>query len=561
MTQKEALSILKLGHTTFLTGAAGAGKSYVLRQYIEYLREHRIPHAVTASTGIASTHIGGQTIHSWSGLGVRDKLTEYDLSSLEERQPLYKRWNDTEVLIIDEISMMSSHFLDMLNKLAKHMRRNELPFGGMQVVFCGDFFQLPPIIKNEDIQNYIENVGEENQTMNVFAYSSKAWKEAKPVVCYLTEQHRQEDDTLTAILHEIRKGDVTEFTWEALEQAQKAPDIAHTTKLYTHNVDVDTINKKEFDAVKGESRCFDMVTKGSAKNVQILKNNCLADEELYLKVGARVMCIKNDPEKKFVNGSLAEVTSFDADGTPVVKLVNGKTVKIKADSWRIEDEGKVKAEISQIPLKLAWAITIHKSQGMTLDGAEIDLSKTFTPGMGYVALSRLKGIEGLYLRGISQSALLVSEDVQRMDTIFQSKSEQASDAIKKYKEKELTEKQEAFIKRVGGSIEALSKELIELEEKRNTFEETKELLAKKTPLKDIAEKRKLTVDTIIGHIEKIVESGEEIDITYLLPKKKELEKIQAVFEKSENRKLTPAFDALKGVYDYHTLRLVRASMA
>ena len=149
MLQTTALSILKLGHTTFLTGAAGAGKSYVLREYISYLRKHGVSYAVTASTGIASTHINGSTIHSWSGIGIKDTLTKYELDALEEKQNLYKRWNNTSVLIIDEVSMLHANFIDMLDKVAKHMRRNDTSFGGMQVVFTGDFFQLPPVVVME----------------------------------------------------------------------------------------------------------------------------------------------------------------------------------------------------------------------------------------------------------------------------------------------------------------------------------------------------------------------------------------------------------------------------
>jgi hypothetical protein len=551
MTQKEALTILKLGHTTFLTGPAGAGKSYVLREYLAYLRAHRIPYAITASTGIAATHVGGQTIHSWSGLGIRNTLSAYDLDHLTEKQPLYKKWNSVKVLIIDEVSMLSSQFLDMLGALAREMRRDSRPFGGLQVIFSGDFFQLPPISKRDEMPA-------------LYAFHSQEWKEAKPVICYLTEQHRQEDGELTSILKEIRNQDVTEYTYDLLRERSEVIPERSITKLYTHNVDVDSINQNEFEKISGDERKYSMVTRGSAKNVAMLKNNCLAHEALFLKVGAKVMCIKNDIERRFVNGSLGVVHDFDEEGAPIVELASGKKVTVRADLWRMEEEGKVKAEISQIPLRLAWAVTIHKSQGMTLDEAEIDLSKAFAPGMGYVALSRLKSLEGLYLKGLGNSALLLSDEVREMDDTFQSKSELASSALTKYSEDELVLKQKEFITKCGGSTEEIREERDDIEEKISTFEETKLLLLQKLSLGEIAKKRELTVDTIIGHIEKIVERGEEISFEHLLPKKKEYLKIQEAFKEilaeAGAYKLTPTFEKLKGVYDYHTLRLVRAEM-
>lgn len=549
MTQKEALTILKLGHTTFLTGAAGAGKSYVLREYLAYLRAHRVPYAITASTGIAATHVGGQTIHSWSGLGIRNSLTAYDLDALTEKQPLYKKWNGVKVLIIDEVSMLSAQFLDMLGALGKEMRRDGRPFGGLQVIFSGDFFQLPPISKRDEMQA-------------LYAYHALAWKEAKPVICYLTEQHRQEDNELTNILKEIRTQDVTEYTYDLLRERSEVNAERSVTKLYTHNVDVDSINQKEFEKIEGDTREYRMVTKGSAKNIEMLKNNCLAHETLSLKIGVKVMCIKNDLERRFVNGSLGTVHAFDAEGAPVVELADGKKVTVRADSWRMEEDGKVRAELSQIPLRLAWAVTIHKSQGMTLDEAEIDLSKAFAPGMGYVALSRLKSLEGLFLKGLGNSALLLSSEVREMDDTFQAKSDLAAEALLKYKEEDLIKKQEDFIISCGGSLEEAPVASDEIEEKISTFEETKMLLKEKMSLQDIAKKRELTVDTIIGHIEKMVERDEEVTIDHLLPKKKDLAHIEKaladILKKEGAYKLTPTFDALGGVYDFHTLRLVRA---
>ena len=164
MRQAEALTILKTGANVFLTGEPGSGKTHTINAYVTYLRERGIEPAITASTGIAATHVGGMTIHSWSGIGIKQRLHTYDIDAMEEKQNLYKRWNDTQVLIIDEVSMLHASFLDMLDKVAKHMRRNEKPFGGIQVVFTGDFFQLPPVVRNDN----------EYENQDVFAFTSRS---------------------------------------------------------------------------------------------------------------------------------------------------------------------------------------------------------------------------------------------------------------------------------------------------------------------------------------------------------------------------------------------------
>jgi ATP-dependent exoDNAse (exonuclease V) alpha subunit len=551
MTQSTALQILKLGHTCFLTGAAGAGKSYALREYISYLKKHGVKYAVTASTGIASTHIGGTTIHAWSGIGIRQTLLPYEMDALEEKQNLYKRWNDTHVLIIDEISMMHASFVDMLDKLAKHMRRNEKPFGGIQVVFTGDFFQLPPVVKNTDTYASTE----------VFAFTSRAWIAAKPVICYLTEQFRQDDDKLSSILNAIRAGEVEEEHFEYLQSASKGQHEGDHIKLYTHNENVDQINKKAFDELEGDTRRYTMISKGKGPILQSLKNNCLAEEVLELKVGAKVICIKNSQDRQYVNGSMGVVTGFTNEGMPMVELVSGKKVTIVADSWKIEEDGKVKAELQQLPLKLAWAITVHKSQGMTLDKAEIDLSRAFASGQGYVALSRLKSLEGLYLKGFNPQALMIAEQVREADITFRAKSEQAENAIEKYTEAQIQELHNVFLTSSGGELEELDDvDAEEVQEKAASHTKTQEMLKEGLSIETIAEKRELSVDTIIGHIEKLRELHEEVDLSHVLPITKDINKILSAFEQLDTRKLTPVFEHLKGKYTYHQIRLVRASM-
>lgn len=551
MTQKTALAILKLGHTVFLTGAAGAGKSYALREYIAYLRKHGVRYAVTASTGIASTHISGTTIHAWSGIGIKQRLTDYDLEAIEEKANVYKRWNDTQVLIIDEISMLHASFVDMLDKVGKHIRRNHKPFGGLQVVFTGDFFQLPPVVR----------AGNEYESMDVYAFTSQAWKESKPVVCYLTEQFRQGDDELSAILNAIRAGEVEEEHYLVLKESAHKPHTDDHIKLYTHNENVDLINKKAFDLLEGEKKVYKMATKGKGPVLESLKNNCLADEILELKKGAKVICIKNDVERRYVNGSMGVVVDFEVDDSPIVELASGKKVSIKADTWRIEEDGKVKAEISQLPVRLAWAITVHKSQGMTLDRAEIDLSRAFASGQGYVALSRLKSMEGLHLVGFNPQALQVSEIVREADYTFRQKSDQAEYAIEKYSEKDLSVLQEKFLTECGGSVEELSDDDVEeLQEKTKTHIITQEMLKAGATIKEIADARGLSVDTIIGHIEKLKELKENVAIDHVLPPKKDVTAIKKAFKEVGTTKLTPTFEHLKGKYTFHQIRLVRATM-
>ncbi|MDP1883802.1 MAG: PIF1 family DEAD/DEAH box helicase [Candidatus Moranbacteria bacterium] len=411
MEQKTALEILKLGYNVFLTGPAGSGKTYLLKQYIDYLKSRDIGVAVTASTGIAATHMNGQTIHSWSGMGISETFNEADFAKLKKRGYQQERFKKTKVLIIDEISMLHAHQLDIVNSICKSFKEPFLAFGGLQVILCGDFFQLPPVTKSKEETRFV--------------IESDAWREMDPKVCYLEEQHRQEDREMLKILNDIRSQSCDEKT-KALLVSRANIEIGNTlrpTRLFTHNANVDAINALELGKIKGESKLFRMTENGNEYLVASVKKGCLAPEKLALKKGAVVMFVKNNFDRGYVNGTLGEVAGFDSKGMPIVDTVSGKTIVATPEKWSIEENDESLASVSQIPLRLAWAITVHKSQGMTLDAVEMDLSKSFEYGMGYVALSRVRTLSGIKLLGINERALQVNPKVLALDKLLAESSQ------------------------------------------------------------------------------------------------------------------------------------------
>lgn len=543
MTQKEALEILKMGCNVFLTGAPGAGKTHTLRAYIEYLKQNGVKTAVTASTGIAGTHLGGVTIHSWSGLGIKSDLSERDLDLLEEKQYLFKRYEETKVLIIDEISMLHHFRFDLFDLLARRFKRKDAPFGGMQVVLCGDFFQLPPVSRMGEQEGY-------------FAYRSKVWSELKLKVCYLEEQHRQEDESFLSLLHDIRKNTVSDEAYELLKSRfQKDPEYdVFPTKLFTHNIDVDRINDEELEKLEGKTKIFDVSTRGKSHLVETLLKSCLAPASLRLKQHARVMFVKNNHEKGYVNGTLGQVIDFDEAGFPIVQVADGRKIVAEPQVWMVDEDGSIKAEIKQVPLRLAWAITVHKSQGMSLDAAEIDLSKSFALGMGYVALSRVKTLKGLKLLGFNHKALLVHPEILEIDQDLRKESKRALVFLEEIGGEEIQKRQKDFIAKNGTP---------EKEKELSTHEKTKLLLDQKVPLKDIAKMRNLKEETIIEHIEKLKEEKVPTDIEYLKKtfSPRELLEIQKAFQKSYKNhgdlRLAPVKLILKDAFTYKELRLAR----
>ena len=571
MKQAEALAILKTGANVFLTGEPGSGKTHTINQYVAYLRSCGIEPAITASTGIAATHIGGYTIHSWSGIGVRRDLTNYDLDRIGQNRNVVRRVGNARILIIDEVSMLSAQTLAMVDAVCRELRRSGQPFGGLQTVLVGDFFQLPPVCRDANGTGRPVNKREANEEAQEsfsgdtqqkrFAFLSPAWEALNPLICYLSEQHRQEDPVFLDFLSAIRRGEAAEKERALLRTRYSPRRKEDVAQLYSHNADVDAENAGELEKLPGETKAFAMESRGPEKLVLALKRGCLSPETLSLKVGARVMFTKNDiATHRYVNGTLGIVTGFTDSGFPIVKTNARRTLYAEPDEWRIEDGGRVLARIIQVPLRLAWAMTVHKSQGMSLDAAHMDLSQAFEYGQGYVALSRVRTLAGLSLAGLNQRALEVHPEVRAKDEEFRAQSQKSRETFTAMPNQELATMHSNFIRACGGKLGAGPKQKVA---RVPTLEATFSLLEKARSIEEIAKKRGLASTTIVNHLEEIKLKGKiyaSRDLSHLeRPKRFKAMKaaLEAVRDAEGKILLSPARAILGESYSYDELRLAR----
>jgi ATP-dependent DNA helicase PIF1 len=392
--QDEAFNIMTKGENIFLTGVAGSGKTSCIKLFMKIFNSEK-KMGITSTTGISALLFGGVTLHSFLGIGLGTDTKETMISKIYKRPHLRKRWRDIEVLIIDEISMLSPELFDKLEFVARKIRFNESPFGGIQLILSGDFLQLPCINSDK------------------FCFEADSWNDCIKNTIYLDEIMRQKSGDFQDCLNNIRLG-ITDKKTRKILNSRMGVELKNNfgikpTRLHSTNYSVNEVNTQELyklaeTGVEFFEYNLEIQFYQGIKDKEIIiekyKKNCNAESCLQLCIGAQVMLLYNmDILEGLVNGSRGVVVDFIKD-IPLVKFLNGREVLIDYHIWELEEYEKKILKCIQIPLKLAYAITQHKSQGMTLDYVELDLANVFDFGMAYVALSRVKTIEGLSIINI-----------------------------------------------------------------------------------------------------------------------------------------------------------------
>jgi ATP-dependent DNA helicase PIF1 len=416
--QAAAFEAVKRGNNIFLTGPAGAGKSYLIRHILEWAASERRKLAVTALTGCAALLLGfkAKTLHSWSGIGLGRESADVLANMISKKKTHKSRWTSTQILIIDEISMLTSELFEKLDIIGRILRKQDKPWGGLQLILCGDYFQLPPVIKG---------LSGESLTAGRFAFESPKWSESTFVSICLETIERQTDPVFQTILNECRIGRPSPESIAILQSRQGLDwksQLIRPTLLFSRNTDVDTINEKNLTALNKPLVTYTATTivrrpddestepyptpDEIERCVQRLDNDAPYATTLVLCIGAQVMLTTNlDLEAGLVNGSRGVVVDIRrSDNIPIVQFKYGPPLPIVAKEWVSNDCPWVTR--NQIPLRVAYAITIHKSQGSTLDCALVDIGKsTFEYGQAYVALSRVRNLESLYIWNLDPSRI------------------------------------------------------------------------------------------------------------------------------------------------------------
>lgn len=421
--QKRALEALTGRHNVFVTGGAGTGKSTVIQHFIQNHVRTTQKAAVLASTGTAAILLGGRTFHSFFGLGIMEGGLERVVDRATRHKGIVQRLRKTDLVLIDEISMIGSTELQAADQIARKARALNAPWGGLRVVMVGDFAQLPPIVPSTprggaprpgmtamDPSLIFEDVRPERP----WCFNSEIWEKSELESVVLSQIVRSTDTAWNQVLAEVRWADLSEHGVEVLQsRVGQVPLEFQGTRLFARRAQVEALNTERLTRLPSRAREYNTVYLGHAQRVEELRRNAPIPEVLTLKEGALVMFRQNDPEYKFVNGTLGFVRRLEDERVHVELLTGGRMIELKKATFSLLDaEGEVVASASNFPLNLAWACTIHKAQGATLDRVHANLRGVWEHGQSYVALSRVRAMADLTIEGLSPGVFLTDPSVR-----------------------------------------------------------------------------------------------------------------------------------------------------
>ncbi len=536
--QTKALDILERQGNVFLTGAAGTGKSFLLNRYLKDKPSEAFP--VVASTGAAAVLIGGRTFHSFFGLGIMEGgIEETVLRALRSRK-LTHRLLAACCVVIDEVSMLSGTTLMAAERIARAARNRDEPWGGLRIIVVGDFAQLPPVTPGAMQKDW--------------AFLHQAWRDSAFVPALMSTVMRTKDSDFLDILNFVRAGTVNDDVRAFLDaRTGYANDDTEGTRLYAHRHSADAYNHRRLDAIPGQPRAFETEYAGEARVLESAKRAMPIPDVLLIKEGALVMMRKNDPSEPqvYVNGSLGHIRRIE-DELLVIELLSGDVVEVEKQKFSyLDGDGKELLTAWNFPVTLAWATTIHKAQGASLDALIVDLASLWEPGQAYVALSRVRNAGALYVERWNPSSI-------RAEPLVTQLYDSLADEMNAYVPRPLfTFEARTYIPEIDGRSD-IPKRSGQTRQKRAAL--IREMLAACAPLDAIVARVGVKPDRVLLYIEQFIEEGTPVHVQYLLEQVPDAARIRVAFEECGTDRLKPAYEALGERIPFTTLRLVRCAM-
>lgn len=543
--QTRALDVLQREGNVFLTGAAGTGKSFLLEQYLRGKGSDDFP--IVASTGAAAVLVGGRTFHSFFGIGILEGGVEASVQRALQSRKVVRRLQRACCVIIDEVSMLSGETLRAAEAVARHARQRPEAWGGLRLITVGDFAQLPPVTPGLQQKDW--------------GFRHPVWQLSDFQPALLSTVMRTQDADFLDVLNAVRIGQVTDQVRDFLdEHTHSAHHEDDATRLYPHRATAEQYNLMRLEALPSTAVSIATRYSGEDRFRDTFKRNLPIGDTLTLKRGALVMLRRNDPtgEGQYVNGSLGHVRSIDDDRLEV-RLLSGLDIEVEPVQFSaLDGDGNVVMTAQNFPLSLAWATTIHKAQGASLDRLIVDLRNLWEPGQAYVALSRVRSGQGLVVEAWNEAGIRADADVTHFYDQLAVQAERYVPRPFFLPERPTSEEADdheedtpRFRRTKKGGPSAKDKRLAR----------TRELVRQETPLVEMLLELKVTLDTLARYLGDITNSEKPVDLRYLLRDIDDLPRICTALETHGTVTLKPAYDALGGDIDYDTLKLVRVVLA